>query len=108
MPQMSSTREIDIEQFASANPSGTVVDVRERAEFASGHVPGARLIPMGHLAARMRELDRTGPVYVICATGNRSLAMTDLLRGAGFDAYSVAGGTVAWAQSGRSVEGGLA
>jgi rhodanese-related sulfurtransferase len=35
---------------------------------------------MGHLAARMQDLDRTRPVYVICATGNRSRAMTDLLR----------------------------
>jgi rhodanese-related sulfurtransferase len=104
---MSSSREIDIEQFASANTSGTVVDVRERAEFASGHVPSARLIPMTHLASRMPELDRTRPVYVICATGNRSLAMSDLLRGADFDAYSVAGGTVAWARSGRTIEGGL-
>jgi rhodanese-related sulfurtransferase len=104
---MSNSREIDIEQFAAANPPGTVVDVRERTEFASGHVPGARLIPMGHLTARMQELDRTRPVYVICATGNRSLATTDLLRGAGFDAYSVAGGTVAWVRSGRSMEGGL-
>ena len=33
--------------------------------------------------------------------------MTDLLRAAGFDAWSVTGGTTAWARSGRPVEGGL-
>ena len=53
------------------------------------------------------QLDQSRPVYVICATGNRSLAMTDLLRSFGFDAWSVAGGTTAWARSGRPVEGGL-
>ena len=46
-------------------------------------------------------------MFVICATGNRSLAMTDLLRASGFDAWSVTGGTTAWARSGRPVEGGL-
>ena len=104
---MSSTPEIDIEQLAADLPSGAVVDVRERDEYAAGHVPGALLIPMGLLASRSQELDRARPVYVICASGNRSLAMTDLLRVAGFNAYSVAGGTSAWARSGRPVEGGL-
>ncbi|MEO7944502.1 MAG: rhodanese-like domain-containing protein [Marmoricola sp.] len=104
---MSRTPEIDIERFAVARPSGTVVDVRERHEYAAGHVDGALLIPMGQLTTRMNELDRARPVYVICATGNRSLAMTDLLRVAGFNAWSVTGGTTAWAYSGRPVEGGL-
>ncbi len=102
---MRSTPEIDLEAFAAARPSGTVVDVRERHEYAAGHVGGALLIPMGQLSARVHELDRSRPVYVICATGNRSLAMTELLRTRGFDAWSVTGGTNAWGGSGRPVEG---
>jgi rhodanese-related sulfurtransferase len=101
------TPEIDIEQFAATRDAAVVVDVRERNEFAAGHVPGALPIPMGQLASRMGELPRHDPVYVICATGNRSRAMTDLLRAGGFDAASVAGGTTAWARSGRPIEGGL-
>ena len=104
---MRSTPEIDITTFAAARPSGTVVDVRERHEYVAGHVGGALLIPMGQLSARVHELDRSRPVYVICATGHRSLAMTDLLRACGFDAWSVTGGTNAWARSGRPVEGGI-
>ena len=84
----------------------TVVDVREPGEYVAGHVPGATLIPMGQLASRLAELDKSRPVYVVCASGNRSAAMTDLLRAAGYDAYSVAGGTSAWARSGRPVETG--
>jgi rhodanese-related sulfurtransferase len=104
---MTSTPEIDIEQFAAVRPAGTVVDVREPHEYAAGHVDGAVLIPMDQLTARVRELDASRPVYVICATGNRSLAMTDLLRTHGLQAWSVAGGTAAWSRSGRPVEGGI-
>jgi rhodanese-related sulfurtransferase len=62
---------------------------------------------MGQLASRLSELDRSARVHVICATGNRSRAMTDLLVAAGFDAASVAGGTRAWIDSGRVVAVGL-
>ncbi|PUA82054.1 rhodanese-like domain-containing protein [Nocardioides currus] len=102
------TPEVDVDQLAAALDSGAaLVDVRERGEYAQVHVPGAVLIPMGHLTARMTELDKTAPVYVICASGNRSSAMTDLLRANGLDAYSVTGGTQAWVASGRAVGVGL-
>ncbi|WP_104106774.1 rhodanese-like domain-containing protein [Nocardioides sp. 616] len=101
------TPQIDVEQLASSAGRGaTVIDVRERSEYVEGHVPGAALVPMGQLASRLGELDRSRPVYVVCASGNRSAAMTDLLVASGFDAYSVTGGTAAWAQSGRAVETG--
>ena len=103
------TPEISIDQLAEAIRDGAaVIDVREPGEYLAGHVPGAALIPMGQLPGRTAELDRDAPVYVVCASGNRSAAMTDYLRGAGFDAYSVAGGTSGWARSGRAVAGGPA
>ena len=58
---------------------------------------------MGQLPARVVELDMRAPVYVVCASGNRSAAMTDFLTRVGFTAYSVAGGTSDWARSGRPV-----
>jgi rhodanese-related sulfurtransferase len=104
---MTSTPEISLETFAAERRQGTTVDVRERAEYAEAHVPGAVLVPMGQLATRADELDATRRVHVICASGNRSKAMTDLLRARGLDAVSVAGGTTAWIASGRDVERGL-
>jgi rhodanese-related sulfurtransferase len=102
-----STPEIDVDRLARARDEGaTVVDVREPQEYRAGHVPGAKLVPMGQLPSRLSDLDRNRPVYVVCATGNRSAAMTDLLVHAGYDAYSVAGGTAAWAESGRPVDSG--
>jgi rhodanese-related sulfurtransferase len=105
MPQP--TLEISLEAYAAERDAGMTVDVRERAEYAQVHVPGAVLVPMGQLASRLDELDRTGRVHVICASGNRSKAMTDLLVAAGFDAVSVTGGTRAWVESGRAVGVGL-
>ncbi len=104
----SSTPEIAVEELAAVRTSGVVVDVRESEEYVAGHLPDAVPIPMSQLATRMGEIDKTSPVFVICASGNRSSAMTDLLRGAGFDAVSVAGGTGAWTRSGRPLEEGLA
>jgi rhodanese-related sulfurtransferase len=101
------TPEITLEEFAAAQQDGTTVDVRERGEYAQGHVPGAVLVPMSQLASRLGELDRSSRIHVICASGNRSKAMTDLLVAQGFDAVSVAGGTQAWIASGRAVGVGL-
>lgn len=100
-------REIDIENLAVALTNGaTLIDVRESSEFTGGHAPGAVSIPVGQLAERVTELDRQATVYVICASGNRSGTMTEVLVNAGYDAWSVRGGTTAWAESGRPLEGG--
>lgn len=94
-------REVDLRSFAAAHAEGAIViDVREQWEYVSGHVPGARLVPLGRLPGELAGLPRTGPVYVICASGNRSLAAAGYLARAGVDAWSVAGGTGAWARSG--------
>jgi rhodanese-related sulfurtransferase len=97
-------REVDIDQFARAYDQGaTVIDVREAREYVSGHVPGAELIPMGHLPGQMSRLSKDEPLYLICRSGNRSLAMADFMISSGYDARSVAGGTVDWVKSGRPV-----
>lgn len=99
-------REIDIEETALAlERGGVVVDVREPCEYAAGHVPGVVLIPMGQLFDRLGEIDRGAPVLIICATGNRSAAASELLNHAGYETFSVVGGTTAWARSGRPIEG---
>jgi len=98
-------REIDIDQIATALESGAaLIDVREADEYAEGHVPGAVNLPKDLLPSRLDELDRTAPVHVICASGNRSSAMTEVLTAKGFDAVNVRGGTSAWIESGRPVE----
>lgn len=98
-------RETTVDQFAAALDQGApVIDVREPAEFREGHVHGATNIPMGQLTARLGEIDPHRPVHVVCASGNRSSAMADVLTANGFDAMDVAGGTRAWIRSGRPIE----
>lgn len=82
-----------------------VVDVREPWEYRQGHVPGAVLIPLGQLSARVNELDPERPVAVICASGNRSQSAAALLGQKGFKTvYNVSGGTGAWMYSGLEME----
>jgi rhodanese-related sulfurtransferase len=97
-------REVDQTVFVAAHRDGAVViDVREPAEYVSGHVPGADLVPLSRLGSSVADLPRGVPVYVVCASGNRSLAAADFLARSGIDAWSVAGGTGAWQRSGHPV-----
>ena len=63
---------------------GLILDVREAAEYAFGHIPGAKSIPMGELANRINELDKAQTIYVICRTGTRSDLAAQQLAEAGF------------------------
>ncbi len=99
--------EITTEQLAKANWQDVVVlDVREPAEYLQGHVPGVILVPMGQLPSRLADFERARPVYLICATGNRSAVMAEVMIRAGFDAHNVAGGTAEWERTGRPIETG--
>lgn len=97
--------EISQDDFAAvrADDKATVIDVREPFEFEAGHVPGADLIPMQSVPQHVDRLPTDKPVYVICASGNRSLTAARFLRQSGIEAYSVAGGTSAWANAGREI-----
>ena len=101
-------QEIDLDSFAAAHAAGgLVIDVREPEEYVDGHVPGARLMPLSRLGALATDLPGGQPVYVICASGNRSQAGAGLLARRGVEAYSVAGGTSGWARTGRPIVVGV-
>lgn len=85
----------------------TLIDVRTPEEFADGHVPGARSIPIDQLGARLDELAayRDQDIYLICEVGARSLGATQQLASAGFSRpINVRGGTSAWRRAGYPVE----
>jgi glyoxylase-like metal-dependent hydrolase (beta-lactamase superfamily II)/rhodanese-related sulfurtransferase len=86
-----------------------VVDVREPDEFngALGHVPSARLVPLGTLVNRAGELDRRKPIVVVCRSGARSAQATVLLGKAGFERVAnLSGGMLRWRSQRFPVEGG--
>ncbi len=74
-----------------------LVDVRQPGEYVKGHLPGARLIPVGELADRLGELDPARPTIVYCGAGVRSRAAASVLERAGFgEVYSMEGGIHSW------------
>lgn len=84
-----------------------VLDVREAAEYAAGHILNARSLPIGELEARAGELDKfkDRPVIVACATGGQSGGAVTLLRNKGFtQVTSLAGGLAAWKQASLPTE----
>lgn len=97
-----SAPEVDIDELVAGRAGGVpVVDVRQPEEYEAVHVPGAKLIPMADVVARLGEIPREGPVYVICQSGQRSLRAVEYYRNQGIDAHSVAGGTKAWIEAGH-------
>lgn len=99
--------EVDTAELALALEAGAVLlDVRMADEYEQMHVPGARLIPLPELGMRTEEVPPGQRVYVICASGGRSLVAAEALNRAGWDSVSVAGGTKAWAAEGRPVRTG--
>ncbi|RPF52160.1 sulfurtransferase TusA family protein [Aquisalibacillus elongatus] len=62
----------------------TILDVREPAEYAFGHIPGSINIPLGELEDRSEELNQDDDIHVICRTGNRSDLAAQKLSGKGF------------------------
>jgi len=82
----------------------TIIDVREDDEFATGHAPGARNIPLSTFAEHFEEISKDVPVYIICQAGGRSARACDYLDGQGYDTVNVVGGTGDWIANGLPVE----
>lgn len=99
--------EVDTAALAAAWAGGAVViDVREPAEYLAGHIPGARNMPLDSVASTAHELAGAHAVYVVCHSGGRSFAATQVLRRVGVPAVNVLGGTSCWARAGRPVSTG--
>jgi len=83
--------------------------VREPDEFNGplGHVPGAKLVPLGILSKRSEELSKAKPIVTVCRSGARSAQATVLLGKAGFEKVAnLSGGMLRWRAQRFAVEGG--
>lgn len=80
-----------------------IVDVRSPEEFATGHLPDAKNIPLAELSKRIAELEKfkTRTIVVVCQKGSRSATAVGLLNKAGFtEATSLEGGIDEWNKQG--------
>ena len=85
---------------------GVLIDVSEPAEFAKGHVAGARSIPLGQLEGhKSLPSNKALPLVLVCPTGARASRAAGILRKLGYDkAQALAGGLKAWREANLPVE----
>lgn len=87
--------------WLAEDPGVQLVDVREDYERAAGHIEGSRHIELGQLTSQAATLAADRPVVFYCRVGSRSLMAAQAFRTASFQAHSMSGGLVRWAQEGR-------
>jgi rhodanese-related sulfurtransferase len=108
-------REVDPSEISGLQENGwLLIDVREPAEFAEGHLPGALNFPRGMLEVRAdlshykrdaRLEDRKQRIICYCGGGHRSLLAGHTLKQMGFDdPVSMAGGWTEWMERGLPIE----
>jgi rhodanese-related sulfurtransferase len=98
--------EISAAELSDRLTGAVVLDVRQPHEFETGHIPAARLIPLHELPDRLDEVPATGDVFVVCRSGSRSYMASEFLRENGIAAVNVAGGLLAWVDSGLELVAG--
>ncbi len=99
---MGNIQEIDINELAELELDNIcLIDVREEFEFVEMRVPGARLLPLAEVQDNLEAFPLGTPVYLICASGNRSGIAGEFLAEHKIEVINIAGGTKGWVASGR-------
>lgn len=102
LPGAMQTRQMDVAELARALDRGdvTLIDVRDEAEWAHGHIPGAAHVPLGYLTERLAGLPTERPIVTQCQSGGRSAIAASVLQRAGVkDVINLRGGYEAWSQA---------
>jgi rhodanese-related sulfurtransferase len=98
--------EISVDELAHLLEGGIhLIDVRQLDEYQSGHVAGAVHITLQEIPNRVEECVSAdgSPTYLICKVGGRSAQACEYLAGQSLNVVNIAGGTLAWLDSGRDV-----
>ena len=98
--------DVQPDEVAELQRRGAVqlVDVREDYEWDAGRIPGARHVTLSELPAHAGAIARDTPVVFVCRVGGRSTMAAQAFRRAGYDAYSLDGGMLAWAAGGLPLD----
>jgi len=87
----------ELRRRLEAGDAPLIIDVREPDEYARGHIPGARLLPLGEVLARSRDLPTDQEIILVCRSGNRSGLAQEWLKAKGFrNVRNLAGGMQRW------------
>jgi rhodanese-related sulfurtransferase len=91
-------------EWLTEDPSLQVIDVREPYEHEAGHIAGTRHLELTKLSQGAASIDAERPVVFYCRVGSRSTMAAGAFRRAGYDAYSMDGGLLAWDERGLPLE----
>lgn len=92
-------RKLVVEEFLQPTPDEvSLIDIREENQVQFGTIPGAENIPSTKLQELYR-LPRDKKVYVFCQKGELSEEIVEILVDAGYDAYHLKGGYLAYLSS---------
>lgn len=76
----------EVQKLLMGNSDALILDVRESAEYAFGHIPNAHSLPLGELENGIQKFDKDREIYVVCRSGNRSDVASQKLTALGFTA----------------------
>jgi rhodanese-related sulfurtransferase len=95
-----------LHERAEHDPTMQILDVRERAEWDAGHIPGSVHAAYHDLDALPEGLDPRKPIAVICASGQRSAVAAGLVQRLGADSvlHVAGGGVPTWRRAGYHIE----
>ena len=85
-----------------------ILDVRQPDEFREGHIPGAKLIPLGMLKTSLKDLPKQREIVCVCASGSRSRSAARMLASEGYQVLNMQGGMSAWQRAKLPVKKGMA
>lgn len=104
-PAKRAVRDVGAAEAKRMQDAGALVlDVREKFEYDRGHVPGAKLVPLGDVDALAGDLPKDRPIVVHCALGTRSRKAASTLAEKGYDVVHIGGGFSEWKSAGLPVE----
>ena len=103
-PPLPSVSAAELSEKLKNGKKPLVVDVRQPEEYRQGHIQGSKLIPLGQLSGRLKELPKNREIVFVCATGSRSKSATKRMIHEGYNAINMNGGMMSWARSGLSIK----
>jgi len=95
-PSIPDINATDLSEKIKVGKHPLVIDVRQPNEFQQGHISGAKLIPLGELHSRIKELPQGREIVCVCASGNRSGSAAKILAKEDYIVFNLQGGMLAW------------
>jgi rhodanese-related sulfurtransferase len=95
-PPVPALKPVEVQEKLKNGKHPFLLDVREKQEMREGYISGAKLIPLGQLGKRMKELPKSREIVCVCHSGNRSRSAAKKLIAAGYSASNMKGGMLAW------------